>query len=194
MSQEVCFRMKERFITIPLHPYFNADAISTNAHRDDGVFGLVTSFPAEDFPQEPIVYLNDTPFLVPPTEDGSNNNIECYHEIIVIEPDRYCRLHLLGACDNGSFVEVFQLVYGDGGKPYRVGLSNSLLKKPLYEEQVGLRFSHLHGSSGGEQEIQTRLWHQTVILDQTVDLNSIVLPDNPCYHIFAMTLERSCSE
>ncbi|MCK4257908.1 MAG: hypothetical protein KAX49_02960 [Halanaerobiales bacterium] len=183
--------MKDKFIILDLQPYFNADAISSNDNRIDGMFGLLTSFPAEELPEsKAIVTVNEVPFMIPPKEDGINNNIECYSELIEVPEGKYCRLHILGGCDNGSFEEKFTLIYSETEEQYKIGLSNTTLMRSMFKEQSAFKFTHLHAKDG-EHIVKSTIWHQSQNIESWRYLQKIKLPDNPCYHIFAITLERN---
>ncbi|MCK4258494.1 MAG: hypothetical protein KAX49_05920 [Halanaerobiales bacterium] len=182
--------MKENYTIINLDDYFNADGISYDSNPGNGHFGI-SSFPAELLPESgTIIKIHDVPFLFPLKEDDYNNNIECNNQKITIHEGYYSVIHFLGSCDNGSFRERIEVVYEDQKEVIRVGFSDWCSSKPLYGESIAFYCDHCHTKKGDNFNNAFAMWFQSVELDDKRIIKEIILPNNPCFHIFAITLSK----
>lgn len=180
----------DKFLIISLEDYYNADAISYDTNRSDGAFGL-TSYPAELLPESnEIVHVNHVPFKFPSKEDTDLNNIECNKQEIRIAKDFYESMHFMAACDNGSFEETIELVYVDEIVKAKLCISDWIEYAPLFGEVTAFTCNHLHASDRDLTDLVSRIWVQSIKIDSGKQLHGIKLPDNPCLHLFAITLQR----
>ena len=186
-----------------LSRYLNNDGISFETDVEDGNFdGLGNTYPAEKLPaSKRITNICGTPMLFPDKSDGAFNNIALEAQQIVVSSSSYSTLAVIGASDSGRYV--------DGGYQdlivfsYRENIEESaklrLKDWVCIEDQrpggyEALRCPYMHCSTGrcalSERGYETypTLWYEEIEIDESKTLERIHLPDNPCMHIFSMTL------
>ena len=181
---------------IDLFSYFNNDGISYDTDRSNGDFdGNGKTFPAEDLPDSrSVVSYYGVDFLFPDKSDGKMNNITLEHQSIHVPPGNYQKIYVLGVSEGGSFEESVMLRYADhGSERAALGLSSwHRGYKLIYGESIAIRSFglHAHGKEFLTDELGViyGIWFQSLRVDPQRKLVEIGLPDNPCMHIFAMTL------
>ncbi len=180
----------QKYYLLDLEEYFNADGISYDSNPQDGLFSLSACYPAEELPESnSVVDIDNIPIKFPSKEDGDKNNIECYNQILPVQPGLYKRLFVLGSCDNGNFEEKIELIYDRKVEVQKLYLSDWITEKP-FTEKLAFRCEHAHSRDGDICFYRANMWMQTVEVDCTCQLHKLNLPDNPCFHVFAITLER----
>lgn len=187
------------FVPLDLQPLFNNDGISWDADLGDGDFdGEGGTYPAEDLPpSNTLVECQGIPFLFPDKEDGARNNVVLEGQRLEIPVGRYRALHLLGAADSGSFAAWLEVEEETGGRErHRLGLSSwHGFEGPRFGERPGIACSGFHSGDLGNTHTDGRvrrqvwIWVQRLRLEEGRVIRALVFPDNPCLHVFAMTLE-----
>lgn len=187
---------------VPLEDHFNNSGISFIGSCHCGDFdGLGNSFPAEKLPVfGKKVEFNGTPFLFPPKNDGVPDNMALEGQQIVVPHAKYHTLAVLGASDSaryadGAFEDHIYFCSGDKQQARSLSLKDWIC---IAEQRAGgreaLRCPVMNTPSGqisksekGYETLPT-LWLEEIALDDRDYLCSIIFPDNPCMHVFAMTL------
>ena len=190
------------YVMVPLEDHFNNMGISFSESCHCGDFdGLGNSFPAEELPTfGEKVEFNSTPFLFPYKSDGAPDNIVLEGQQIAVPPAQYQALAVLGASDSaryadGAFEDHIYFCSRDKRQERRLRLKDWIC---IAEQRAGgreaLRCPFMNTPSGqisrserGYETLPT-LWLEEIALDARDYLYSIILPDNPCMHIFSMTL------
>lgn len=191
------------YYPLPLEAYFNNDGISYSTDFTDGDFdGLGNTYPAENLPfSNQLTKLCDASILFPDKRDGALNNIALEGQEIAVFPENYNHLVVIGASDSGryaggGYVEPIHFLYL-GGRKETADLSLkdwNCIPEQRQGGQKALHCSFMHTPEGkrirSERGYETRptLWFEQIELDDTYMLGKIALPDNPCMHIFALTL------
>ncbi len=189
-------------VMVPLEDHFNNSGISFigSCHRGD-FDGLGNSFPAEELPAfGKKVEFNGTPFLFPPKNDGAPDNMALEGQQIVVPHAKYQTLAVLGASDSaryadGAFEDYIYFCSGDKQQARSLSLKDWIC---IAEQRAGGREAlrcpvmntpsgHISKSEKGYETLPT-LWLEEIALDDRDYLCSIIFPDNPCMHVFAMTL------
>lgn len=180
----------KKYLSLNLRDYFNADAISYDNDRSDGAFSL-TTYPAEELPESnTIITFNQIPIKFPSKEAGDLNNIECDRQVISIPKNYYQSMYILAACDNGSFEETIELLYENRIVPANLSVSDWIASSPLFGEMTVLTCDHVHSPNRDILNLVVKIYLQSVKVDPQTPLIGVKLPDNPCVHLFAVTLER----
>lgn len=179
--------MHDDFRPILLTSHFNADAFSFDANRARGHFGL-SCYPAEEMPGPKNVFsIHEKPFIFPDVV-CPKNNVECYCQKLIPPEDVYSGLVFLGACDNGSFLENIIVRDPKGENVYKVGLTD-WCESPQYGERLALEASHAHAAENDVFSYRPQIWLQELIFSAPTQISEIELPDNPCFHVFAITMK-----
>ena len=193
-----------QYYPLDIGPYFNNDGISFETGVGNGDFdGLGNTYPAEKLPaSNQLVNLCGTPILFPDKQDDAFNNIILESQQIIVPVGNYCTLAIIGASDSGRYVgggyeEPLILSYWENTKEkVKLRLKDWIC---IEEQRIGgkeaLRCPYMHCPEGrcavSERGYETypTLWYEEISVDDSKTLDHIKLPDNPCMHIFAMTLE-----
>lgn len=188
------------FSLVNLSTHVNNTGIAgPDAASGGGLDGEGMAFPSEVMPPRgALVAVGGVPFLWPESAARVADNVILEGQRIQVPPGRYRALHVLGVSEGGSFEETLILHHGPGGlEEVDLGLTDCRPHwgRLKFGEQVAVRFKEMrfppgdtHTSNGGEF---CGLWKQTLAVDDAGELVAVQLPDNPCMHVFAMTLEQS---
>ncbi len=185
---------------LDLTGHFNNDGISSDEDRTDGDFtGTGQTFPEEDLPpSNSRVTYSGVPFTFPDKSDGALNNISLEGQRLFVSKGYYERFFILGAADVTSLEDSLAVVSEQGmHHDLPLQLSSWRLGRNLkYGEIPAIRCSGFHFPS---QHVNTErldvtygIWMQTILLPR-IPITSILLPDNPGMHIFALTLEEEAA-
>lgn len=136
-----------------------------------------------------LVHFENIPFIFPCKEDGHNNNIECYNNVINFQSGYYKSIYFLGSCDNGSFKEKINLIYEYVQDIFFLPMTDWVAENPLFGELKAVNCTHVHSSQKDLFKLKPKIWMQRVKINPDNKLVKIRLPDNPCLHIFSITLE-----
>jgi len=189
-------------VPLNLEGLFDNDAIADAQRRADGNFDCPdhaadipgSVFPAENLPATGSKFSFDgIHFLFPSKERGDLNNVACEGQRIDVPPARYKALHIIGTSENGSFRDSLQLAYKEGPAEAELTLRD-WCQKPAAGDRVAFeapcRYTWSPQKRGMiREEIQPRIWRQTIPLDPAKTLEALTLPYNRRMHVFAATLE-----
>ena len=188
------------FVLLDLHPLFNNDGISWDHRLADGDFdGEGGTYPAESLPpSNSLCECQGIPFFFPSKEDGALNNVALEGQRLALPTGCYRSLYLLGAADCGYFAEWLEVEEEGGSRRCcRLELSSwHGFEGAGFGESPGLVCNGYHSGDLGDTHSDGRvrrevwMWVQHIALGPHQAINSLVLPDNPCLHLFAATLEQ----
>ncbi len=179
--------MNDNFRLIALTSHFNADAFSFDTDRARGHFGL-SCYPAEEMPEPQKTFNSyEIPFIFPDVT-RRQNNIESYCQKIVPPQEVYSSFFFLGACDNGSFLESIKVRDAKCEYVHKVGLTD-WCENPQYGERRAFEASHAHAAQNDIFSYRPQIWLQALTFASPTQIKEIELPDNPCFHVFALTLK-----
>lgn len=173
---------------LDISQYFNNDGISTHDAQELGALDKGGySLPAEGFPDNRELRIDGIPFSLPDPL-ASKNNISCRSQKIVFPDGRFSRIHVLATAVSGSYIDELKVICANNTS-YDMDIAVSdWCVTANYNEKPALKFDHRHGQSGNQ--IPCTIWMQTMYLRKTDSpARSVVLPNNPNLHIFAITLE-----
>ena len=182
----------ELYYPVPLSHNYNNNGFSYALEQRIGNFTTFgSSYPGDEIPDQTDIRIEDIPFLFPDT--GSTfNNIELENQQLSIPENHYTAMSILGAADNGSYEEEVQYYLNNTlVHQMPLALTNWTDHIPKYNEKVVYRCSGIYTQKGALLTTkQTTIWLQTLLFEHPIHINTIVLPDNPCMHIFAITLKK----
>lgn len=176
------------FIPVDLSIYYNNNGIKYSTEKSCNFTGFGSSFPGDQLPQGNI-NINDIPFIFPSSQ-SQFNNIEFNKQKVSVPKNSHSGLHILGASDNGSFFESLHL-YNDNffEDSIILSLTEWVSISPKYNELEAFRCNYLCSLQGQVHTVKPVIWHQIIHLKRPTIFNSIMFPDNPCMHVFSLTLE-----
>lgn len=187
---------------LDLSRYLNNDGISFEADVEDGDFdGSGNTYPAEKLPaSKQLASLCGTPMLFPDKRDGAFNNIVLEAQQIVVSSGNYATLAAIGAADSGRYADgeyqdLIIFSYRDAEESATLRLKDWVcIEEQRRGGREALRCPYMHSPKGrcalSERGYETypTLWYEEIEIDESKTLERIHLPDNPCMHIFSMTL------
>lgn len=182
----------EPYYPLRLSDDYNNNGFSYELEQRIGNFTTFgSSYPGDEIPDQTDLIIEGVPFLFPDAK-STFNNIELENQRLSIPENDYTAMFILGAADNGSYDEEIQyhfnntLVY-----QMPLALTNWTDHMPKYNEKVVYRCSGIYTQQGALlTSKQTTIWLQTLVFEHPIHMNTIVLPDNPCMHLFAITLKK----
>ncbi|WP_339298192.1 hypothetical protein MKY92_26365 [Paenibacillus sp. FSL R5-0623] len=180
------------YCPLPLEEHYNNNGFSyldTNQIGNFTTFG--SSYPGDELPDQENVQWRDVPFHFPLRRQAFNN-IELDRQRIPVPLDLYSTLYILGAADNGSYHEFIDFERaGERMGRASLDLTNWTETSPHYNEEIMFQCSGMCTQKGilltSKQPI---IWFQQITLEEPISFDKILLPDNPCMHIFALTLGK----
>jgi hypothetical protein len=200
-----------KLLLTDLSKLFDASASSPDRNRASGNFDAQGfSFPAESMPPDigigkpndiyPCGYECEArgsglessrriSFRYGPKAAGDKNAIICAGQTILVDKDKYSKLHVLAAAIEPEQPADFGLGYTDSVETAHVVMT-SWQSEPLHGEEVALVALHRHEPAGDDRARKCRLFHYTIPVDGTRQLTAIVLPKNDKVRVLAITIER----
>ncbi len=177
---------------VDLSAYFNNDGISWDSDPLDGDldFGR-RSLPAEQLPAPgEIATLAGVPFAFPSAEDGKDNNVLCFNQVIELPAGRYGTLAILVTSVSGTRKVAFTVTYADGSTASLSQRIPDMGGAPGFAKYVAVETDHRHSSEGDETP-GARLYAFSFGLDPNKEVASLALPEMAAVRLFAITLLRA---
>jgi len=173
---------------VDISKLYNNDGISTakapmSGSLDKGGY----SFPSDEFPADGNLNVNNVQFhLANPL--SSMNNISCAGQEVKLPKGQYTKIYVLATAVNGSFLEEMSAKCADKTVySFDFAISDWCIAAQ-YNELHGIDFSRRNGPS--TSNVKCTIWQQTIYLKKSGSKAvSVILPNNPDIHIFAMTVE-----
>ncbi len=184
--------LMEQYYPLPLADYYNNNGFSYDLEQQIGNFTTFgSSYPGDEIPDQKDLIIEDIPFLFPEAK-STFNNIELENQRLSVPEHHYTAMFILGAADNGSYDENVEYHLNDTlVHQMPLALTNWTDQMPKYNEKVVYRCSGIYTQKGSLlTSKQTTIWLQTIQFEHPIHINAIVLPDNPCMHLFAITLKK----
>ncbi|WP_028595944.1 hypothetical protein [Paenibacillus assamensis] len=179
------------YYKINLNSYYNNNAFTYEESSSKGdLTSFGSSYPAEYLPNEHEITVNGIPFIFP-TKENKFNNIELENQSIIVPDDSYSTIYILGSSENGSYKEYMELRQNNDLKSRNIfALTDWISNYPMFMEQVAFECGYVHTKDSSIHSLKPKIWIQTLHLDPATEFNTIRLPDNPCIHIFSLTLQK----
>ncbi len=180
------------YVLVDLGSYFSNDGISWDHDPLDGDLDFNrTSFPAEQLPQAgEAASLCDVYFVFPPTDDGRDNNIVCYNQVVKFPRTHCVALHMLATSVSGTRRATFTVTYSDGSSSVLSQRIPDMKGAPGFGRYVGVETDHKHSSEGDEAP-GGRLYVLSFKVDPAREIASLTLPEEPAVRVFGITLQSA---
>jgi|SRR5699024_6366042 len=181
-----------KYEPIVLNPWYNNKGISSIDNLNDADFtGFGSSFLSEQLPVSgSSINIFGVPFIFPDKEKGKLDNMACMNQEITVKKDRYLKIHVLGASENGSFKEPIKLS-GDSIYESWLGLTDWIETQPQFNNKKALTCNGLNSNrSGLTKSVSTNIWYAKIEIDETGIYDKVLFVDNPSMHIFCLTFEK----
>lgn len=178
------------FLPVNLYNYFNNIGVTSEENIDEGNLTLFgSSLPKEGPFNEEVFYFENIPFYL--KKKLKFDNVAMEGQEIEINSLNVNKVHIVGSSTSGSYFDNIIFKDRNGGiVTHKLKLSDFILEKPLFKEnKLFYRFSKVNNK--GPIALKGSLWKQTLSFEENIDLQNIILLDNPFMHIFAITIETS---
>lgn len=180
-----------KYIKIPLKAACNHRLIvaqQPNNKDDVGLDGLYIN--EADFKFTNNAVIDEVEFDI---NIGKYDNVECAEQAIEIDASAD-KLHVFGFALWGDTYSVFKIVYENGVEDYVtvpfINWTHTFSFNWFDMSSVGGNIASHGVIASGEQVAPVYIHHITVDLPKHDKIKSIILPDNFCLHIMAITLEN----
>jgi len=151
-------------------------------------------FLTEGLPAEKEWNIENMKFLFPDTDNGLNDNISCFGQIIDIQPCKYGQIMVLGCAELGNHSDFIEIIYSDGcTERVSIEFTSWLISAANNKEIIAWTGK---GAARTKTKVETypfavNLFAQMHTLQIHGEMKGIRLPECPNLHIFAVTLANS---
>lgn len=180
-----------------LYELFNNDGIVNFANRKSGNFDnpdgvLGAKYPAEEIQkllENDIYYFENEDVYFKFKIDGEDNVI-CTSQEIYLKNDFFTSssLYVVGSCDHGNYEGDLTIVYNDETSEQKNLSFSDWCQEPAFGETVLMNFDYRYNNLGIKENINPKLFLIKIPLKET-PIKSIILPNIPTMHIFAISLK-----
>ena len=189
-------KLKQRNITenqfyIDLSEYFNNIGFGVTDRKlinKADFTGTGQFFIPEKFPWHKIYHVGNMSFKLAHIGENNADNISCMGQNILISNGLFSKLFILGCCEYGFFEGTFKIIYSNGDTVDLYVYFSDWTFAPSNGEYIaweGFKSENQNFDYSGKVKIFAREYD---ILQNQQEISSIVLPDCPNMHIFAITL------
>ncbi len=185
-------RKKTVFYPMDLKKYFNNKAFSSKKRivkaDFDGEGNSISSTGFPGFNKGLELCEDNVKFIL--SERNGNDNIKCENQKIAVQPGSYTSANFLMASVRGDAVAKAELLYEEG---YKEGINfgpavSDWTTPPFFaEEGLVLTMENKYGKNGEDVYLSV----VKIPLSPAKNLKSIILPDAPRVHVFAVSLGKN---
>lgn len=181
-------------VHLDLRALFDNDGLATaderkssNFDNPQGIFGA--SYPAQELEKSLIdgrLEISGVEFAI--TTKG-RDNMRLTGQAVTFVPEVFSRICILGSANHGDYTGQAMLVYEDGTTQNISVSFSDWCGGPSMGEDIAFTFPSRYDNTGNIERIKCMLYYRCV---ETLDrpLKTIVFPQIPNVHIFAITLRR----
>lgn len=177
------------FHCLDLSSMLNHKACTTPEQKGIGGLTVVgSSIPESYLPFDQPFQYDSIPFIMMKQE--MLDNIELSGQRLELPRMRALQLHVIGTSSETDMCEPIQFEFE------RRHVHSELLELGCFSSSHSVRNNeciiqapYLHTRTNINERIQPKLWYTSLPLPRSVEINSILLGDNPCMHIFSLTIE-----
>jgi hypothetical protein len=151
------------------------------------------TFPAEELPEPgSIVDVGGVTFRFPAAATGEPDNIRCRGQAVAVPAGRHDWIYALAAAERRSEDEV-QLHYADGRiRRQWLRVSDFWPQTPArFGELVAFRCDRMLYPRHSQPNMAPVIWRCRIPVTIAGAVRTLVLPDNPAIHVFALTVVGS---
>lgn len=175
---------------VELTPYANCVGIEPAMRPGAGAFNIWSNtFPAEELPSTGTATVGGVPFRFPRADGRRPDNVRCRGQVVALPPGRADWLYLLAAAERRTEDHV-TISYADGGRRSQWLRVSDFWPEtaPRFGETLAFRTSVLLYPNHADARMAPAIWRQRVPVTVPGDVTSVILPDNPAVHVFAITV------
>jgi len=181
-------------VHLDLRALFDNDGLATaderkssNFDNPQGIFGA--SYPAQELEKSLIdgrLEISGVEFAI--TTKG-RDNMRLTGQAVTFVPEVFSRICILGSANHGDYTGQAMLVYKDGTTQNISVSFSDWCGGPSMGEDIAFTFPSRYDNTGNIERIKCMLYYRCI---ETLDrpLKTIVFPQIPNVHIFAITLRR----
>lgn len=181
-------------VHLDLRALFDNDGLATaderkssNFDNPQGIFGA--SYPAQELEKSLIdgrLEISGVEFAI--TTKG-RDNMRLTGQAVTFVPEVFSRICILGSANHGDYTGQAMLVYEDGTTQNISVSFSDWCGGPSMGEDIAFTFPSRYDNTGNIERIKCMLYYRCI---ETLDrpLKTIVFPQIPNVHIFAITLRR----
>ncbi|MCP1311557.1 hypothetical protein [Paenibacillus tyrfis] len=146
------------------------------------------SLPEKFLPFGSIFYYEKIPFKF--IKYNQYDNIELSGQIINFKAKQITKVHLLGTASEADmygdvhFCNNNQIVHSD-----KMFFSHFTKSKSSFRDQLALQFPYIHLPTGILNQVSPSIWYDVISFPKSTAVSSIHFEDNPCLHLFCLTIE-----
>ncbi|SDZ37968.1 hypothetical protein [Bacillus sp. 166amftsu] len=176
------------FIPIHLDSYCNNIGVTSNDTIYEGNLTLNgSSLPLEGPFCKQVFYFEHIPFYM--KKLSKFDNIAMEGQEIKVNAYNAKNIHIIGNSVSGSYFDDISFKSeGEIIERKRLSLTDFISEEPVFNNQLFYRFTKIN--SRQPLHLKGSLWKQSINFEPSINVESIILEDNPFIHIFAITIEE----
>lgn len=180
-----------------LDELFNNDGIVNFSNRKSGNFDNPDGVLGAKYPAEEIQKLLENDIYHFENEDvyfkfkiDGEDNVICTSQEIHLKNDFFTSsfLYVVGSCNHGNYEGELTIVYNDETSEQKNLSFSDWCQEPAFGETVLMKFDYRYNNLGIKENINPKLFLIKIPLKET-PIKSIILPNIPTMHIFAISLK-----
>ena len=178
----------KKSIMLDLNMYMNNRGFTTLDDITEGNLSVVKS----SLPILPelknVFYFKNVPYKL--CYGNKKDNIELDGQTIFFEQIyKTNQINIVGLCLYGDYFDDLNFyLNGKLVKSVKISLSCCNSKLPAFKNETFFHFPYTHNAKKWIIESYINLWLDEIFLDEVIAFDMIELGDNPCMHIFAITI------
>ena len=200
-SIDTCYLIKHQYDNfqdnnirfIDISSFYNSNAFSNTIENEDQVdfTGTGHCFLSEGLPSLNTWNIEHMVFLFPNISKNLNNNISCQNQNIKIYQGRYKSIMLLACAEWGNFSDYLILEYNNKViEKVFISFSDWFFEEPCYNELIAWegKVIEKHGEKYNILKRKFRIFAKEFNICKEEFIDSIILPNCPNIHIFAISM------
>ncbi len=145
------------------------------------------------------IFVNKTPFIFPDKSDDVYDNFTCEEQFISFPQGYYTHIHMLGLSEWGDFEDIIKILLDDEEKgECKIFFLDWSRKFSSDGKMIRFDFDNKYDNSCfpafksviSNYDTQSIFYNNCSLINNSKEINSIILPYNPNMHIFAITLSN----
>ncbi|MBY7142467.1 hypothetical protein KFZ56_05110 [Virgibacillus sp. NKC19-3] len=183
--------MTHTYHCLDLSDVLNHKACSFKGSEEIGYLTILgSSIPEELMPLKQVFEYESIPFFM--AKQNIWDNVELAGQRIFLPEINASAIHIIGTSDNTDMEEDVEIYY-------KKSLIHSIPLKLNYfgnnpsnsDNECFIQLPFLYSKSIVNTKVQPCIWYTRLILPEPSLIDSILLGENPCMHIFSITVEKA---
>ena len=178
---------------INIDRFYNNKGLANDLDYINASLSLVgSSLPKDEIPLNKLFYINNYPYLI--SENDLGDNIVLEGQELNLQKNYYASaISFIGCSVYGDYYDYIHLYDNETlVKSIKIALTdcNSVSAQFGNEQVFKLPYFYNKNSEGRKYNSTPIIWSHTINFNETIKFNKMIVEDNPCIHIFSITVRN----